>query len=79
MPSVAAISSSASMPPISSARTSSLQLDQHVAFAVRIDELPDDLATGRRQRFDQRRDFRRMQAVDEPMPMAQRALLERAA
>ena len=40
------------------------ELDQHVAFDFRLDEVPDHLALRGRQRFHQRRDLRRMHRGD---------------
>ena len=56
-----------------------VELDQHVAFELGIDELPDDLAPGGRQRLDQRGDLRRVHRVDHALTVAHGALLESAA
>ena len=56
-----------------------VELDQHVAFDLGVDELPDDLALGRRQRLDQRGDLRRVHRVDHALTVAHGTLLECAA
>ncbi len=55
-----------------------VELDEHVAFDLGVDEVPDDFTLGRRQGFEQRRDFRRVHRIHQPVHLAHRALVERA-
>ena len=56
-----------------------VELDQHVAFDLGLDEVPDHLALRRRQRFDQQRDLRRVHGGDHARRAAPRTLAQRAA
>ena len=57
-----------------------VQLDQHFAFELGLDEVPDELALRGRQRFDEQRDLGRMQRIRPcDARAAQRALPERGA
>jgi len=55
-----------------------VELDEDVAFELRIDEVPHDLALGRRQGLQQRCHFRRVHRVHQAVHLAHRALVERA-
>ena len=60
------------------------ELDEHVAFDLGLDEVPDHLALRGRQRFDEQRDLRRMHRRDHagratPRTFAQRAAQRREA
>ena len=55
------------------------QLDQHVAFDFRLDEVPDHLALRGRQRLDQVRDLRRVHGGDHARRAAPRTFAQRAA
>ena len=55
------------------------ELDQHVAFDFRLDEVPDHFALRGRQRFDERRDLRRMHRGDHARRATPGTLAQRAA
>ena len=56
-----------------------VELDQHVAFDLGLDEVPDHLALRGRQRFDQQRDLRRVHGGDHARRATPRTFAQRAA
>ena len=56
-----------------------VELDEHVAFDFRLDEVPDHLALRGRQRFDEQRDLRRVHGGDHSCRATPGTLAQRAA
>ena len=56
-----------------------IEFDEHIAFDVPIDQLPDDFTLRRWQRFEQIAYFRRMQRIDQAADLRHAARLQRRA
>jgi len=56
-----------------------VQLDEHFAFELGVDHVPDELTLRGRERFDEQRDFGGMKGIHHPVRGTQRALAQRSA